>query len=55
LVGFRNRIAVLFNWAYVYLTRRRHAQLIIGEDPAPQAIKPDEREREQREPARAAS
>jgi NADH:ubiquinone reductase (H+-translocating) len=33
LVGFRNRIAVLFNWAYVYLTRRRHAQLIVG--PAP--------------------
>jgi len=31
LVGFRNRIAVLFNWAYVYFTRRRHAQLIIGE------------------------
>lgn len=33
LVGFRNRIAVLFNWAYVYLTRRRYAQLIIGEGP----------------------
>jgi len=33
LVGFRNRIAVLFNWAYVYLTGRRHAQLIVG--PAP--------------------
>ena len=33
LIGFRNRIAVLFNWAYVYFTRRRHAQLIVG--PAP--------------------
>jgi NADH dehydrogenase len=33
LIGFRNRIAVLFNWAYVYITRRRHAQLILG--PAP--------------------
>lgn len=33
LVGFRNRVAVLFNWAYVYFTRRRHAQLIVG--PAP--------------------
>jgi NADH dehydrogenase len=33
LVGFRNRIAVLFNWAYAYLTRRRYAQLIVGEDP----------------------
>jgi NADH dehydrogenase len=33
LVGFRNRVAVLFNWAYVYMTRRRHAQLIVGEAP----------------------
>jgi NADH:ubiquinone reductase (H+-translocating) len=33
LVGFRNRIAVLFNWAYVYATRRRHAQIILGEGP----------------------
>ena len=33
LVGFRNRIAVIFNWAYVYLTRRRHAQLIVGAAP----------------------
>ena len=33
LVGFRNRIAVFFNWAYVYLTRRRHAQIIVGEPP----------------------
>jgi NADH dehydrogenase len=30
LVGFRNRVAVLFNWAYLYITRRRHAQLIVG-------------------------
>ncbi|HEU4580819.1 MAG TPA: NAD(P)/FAD-dependent oxidoreductase [Polyangiaceae bacterium] len=35
LVGFRNRIAVLFNWAYVYITRRRHAELIIGAVPLP--------------------
>jgi NADH dehydrogenase len=35
LVGFRNRIAVLFNWAYVYITRRRHAELIIGAMPLP--------------------
>jgi NADH dehydrogenase len=33
LIGFRNRIAVLFNWAYVYFTRRRHAQLIVGAAP----------------------
>jgi NADH dehydrogenase len=35
LVGFRNRVAVLFNWAYVYITRRRHAELIIGAGPLP--------------------
>jgi NADH dehydrogenase len=33
LIGFRNRIAVLFNWAYVYITQRRHAQLIVGAAP----------------------
>jgi NADH dehydrogenase len=43
LVGFRNRLAVLFNWAYVYFTRRRHAQLIVGEVPAAKALKPAER------------
>ncbi len=32
LIGFRNRIAVLFNWAYSFFTLRRHAQLITGED-----------------------
>lgn len=37
LVGFRNRIAVLFNWAYVYFTRRRHAQILIGRTPADDA------------------
>lgn len=30
LVGFRNRIAVLFNWAYAYLTYGRGARLITG-------------------------
>jgi NADH dehydrogenase len=34
LIGFRNRIAVLFNWSYVYLTKRRHAQVIVGERPS---------------------
>lgn len=33
LVGFRNRISVMFNWAYAYLTFRRHAQLLIGKGP----------------------
>jgi NADH dehydrogenase len=32
LIGFRNRIAVLFNWAYSFFTLRRNAQLITGED-----------------------
>ena len=30
LVGFRNRVAVLFNWAYAYLTYGRGARLITG-------------------------
>ncbi len=30
LVGFRNRIAVLFNWGYAYLTYGRGARLITG-------------------------
>lgn len=30
LVGFRNRVAVLFNWAYSYLTYKRGARVITG-------------------------
>ena len=30
LIGFRNRIAVLFNWAYSYFTYQRGARLITG-------------------------
>jgi NADH dehydrogenase len=30
LIGFRNRFAVMFNWAYSYLTFRRGARLITG-------------------------
>jgi NADH:ubiquinone reductase (H+-translocating) len=41
LVGFRNRIAVLFNWAYVYFTRRRHAQLIVGPAPLREGGEPE--------------
>ncbi len=33
LVGFRNRIVVLFNWAYAYLTYGRGARLITGRTP----------------------
>jgi NADH dehydrogenase len=32
LIGFRNRLAVLFNWAWAFFTLRRNAQLITGED-----------------------
>ena len=32
LIGFRNRLAVLFNWAYSFFTLRRNAQLITFED-----------------------
>jgi NADH dehydrogenase len=37
LVGFRNKIAVLFQWAYSYFTYKRGARLITGlaEDPPP--------------------
>ncbi len=40
LVGFRNRVAVMFNWAYAYLTNRRYAQLIIGQPLARRNVKP---------------
>lgn len=32
LIGFRNRIFVLFNWAWTYLTFRRGARLIIDKN-----------------------
>jgi NADH dehydrogenase len=32
LIGFRNRLLVLFDWAYSYLTFRRGARLITGEE-----------------------
>ena len=32
LIGFRNRLAVLMNWAYSFFTLRRNAQLITGDD-----------------------
>src|SRR5207237_39493 len=33
LVGFRNRVVVLVNWAYSYLTLRRGVRLITNERP----------------------
>jgi NADH:ubiquinone reductase (H+-translocating) len=32
LIGFRNRLLVLLNWAYSYLARARGARLITGKD-----------------------
>jgi NADH dehydrogenase len=53
LIGFRNRIAVLFNWAYVYFTRRRHAQLIVGAAPLTEGQPSSEKQ--PREPTAPAS
>jgi NADH:ubiquinone reductase (H+-translocating) len=50
LVGFRNRIAVVFNWAWSYLTFKRGARLITGRGwkeneaappPAPKPVEAD--------------
>jgi NADH:quinone reductase (non-electrogenic) len=35
LIGFDNKLLVLFQWAWNYLTRKRGAQLITGNDPFP--------------------
>ncbi|HEX6881829.1 MAG TPA: NAD(P)/FAD-dependent oxidoreductase, partial [Planctomycetota bacterium] len=29
LIGYRNRFAVLFQWAWLYLTRQRGARVIL--------------------------
>ncbi|KFL37494.1 NAD(P)/FAD-dependent oxidoreductase [Arenimonas donghaensis] len=34
LIGFRNRIIVLTNWAWSYWTYQRHARIIVGKPPA---------------------
>lgn len=33
LIGFRNRIVVLFHWTVAYWTHRRAARIILGHDP----------------------
>ena len=33
LIGFRNRLLVLFDWTYSYLTFRRGVRLVIGDTP----------------------
>jgi NADH dehydrogenase len=37
LVGFRNRVAVVLQWAWAYVTFKRGARLITGRDAAEQA------------------
>jgi NADH dehydrogenase len=37
LIGFRNRVVVLIDWAWAYLTYQRHARIITGTDPPPAA------------------
>jgi NADH dehydrogenase len=32
LIGFRNRIATMIDWAWSYFTYQRHARLILGGD-----------------------
>ena len=32
LIGFRNRLAVMWNWAWSYLTWQRNARIIVGND-----------------------
>lgn len=32
LIGFRNRLLVLLNWAWAYVTYQRHARIILGKD-----------------------
>jgi NADH dehydrogenase len=42
LVGFRNKISVLIQWTYSYLTYKRGARIITGVDELPnQPPKPE--------------
>ena len=45
LIGFRNRIIVLINWAWAYWSYQRHARIILGQD------KPDRHPGERRDPS----
>jgi NADH:ubiquinone reductase (H+-translocating) len=35
LIGFRNRLVVLTNWAWAYFTYQRHARVVFGSQSAP--------------------
>jgi NADH dehydrogenase len=41
LIGFRNRIIVMINWAWAYLTYQRGARLITGSDELPGWTEPE--------------
>ncbi|QGW63685.1 NAD(P)/FAD-dependent oxidoreductase [Lysobacter soli] len=42
LIGFRNRLIVLLNWAWSYWSYQRHARIILGRDPPRGAVSPRE-------------
>ena len=33
LIGFRNRVVVMFDWALAYLTYQRSARIVLGPPP----------------------
>jgi NADH dehydrogenase len=35
LIGFRNRIVVLLDWAMAYWTYQRNARIVLGKDTTP--------------------
>jgi NADH dehydrogenase len=50
LIGFRNRVIVLFQWAWSYLTSQRGARLITPDElPTSSPVEPAPRREEQRE------
>jgi NADH:ubiquinone reductase (H+-translocating) len=51
LIGFRNRLVVMINWAWAYLTYERGARLITGSDQLPGWTAPETAETPGRETA----
>jgi NADH dehydrogenase len=43
LIGFRNRLVVLFEWGWAYLTHQRAARLILGRSGSPLRVEPGPR------------
>ena len=43
LIGFRNRIIVLINWAWSYFSYQRHARIIVGGKPREPGTDPPRR------------